>query len=187
MKPIALTVAALAAAALAPTASAVPSVVNVVLKPGDLPGWAPTKPVVRQGPVAFGAAHEKTPAALRRRGFVAGATGELAGPKRGFGLSIVTRYSNDAAAAAEAARLARANVGPDGGLSATPLTVPGVSGATAVVLRGSRNGVDLVGASAVVARGRFVIELFVIGTGGAAPPAKVAVAIRRCWTRAAVG
>ena len=184
MKPFTLAAATLAAATLAPAASAAPSLVDVVLKPGDLAGWATTAPVVRQGPVAFAAAHEKTPALLRRRGFVAGATGQLAGPKHGFGLSIVTRYSTDAAATTEAARLAKANVTADGGLSATPLPVPGVPGVAAVVLRGSRNGIRFVGASAVVARGRLVIEFFVLGPSGAAPPAKAAIAIRREWVRA---
>lgn len=181
---IALTTTALAAA-LPAAAGAVPTVVDPVLRTGDLRGWAPGQPVVRQGPVAFAAAHDTTARALRRRGFVAGATGLLGGPSRGFGLSIVTRWSSEAAAAREGARLTAANVGPDEGLAARPLPVPGVPEAAAVVLTGARGGVRYAGVSAVVVRGRLVIELFVLAPRGAAPAGRVAEAIRRGWARAA--
>jgi hypothetical protein len=167
-------IAATAAAAARP-------VQQLVLQPGDLPGWTVPAHVSPQTPAAFAKDHDKTTKEILKTGFVSGATAFLKGP--GNGLSIAARYRTPEQARHEALRLYRSNLNTDPGIKGTSIPVKGIPGAHAIQMTGKHEGKAVLGYEIVFAHNTDMMELFVIGLATDIDQAAVLKAARTLWQR----
>ncbi len=180
MRILAATVVCIALTNATAAASTRP-VQQLVLQPGDLPGWAVPAHVKPQGPAAFAKDHDKTTKAILDTGFVSGATAFLKGP--GNGLSIAVRYHTREQARREALRLYRANLNTDPGIKGTPIPVRGIPGSHAIRMTGKHEGKAVLGYEIVFAHNTDMMELFIIGLAKDIDQAAVLKAARTLWQR----
>ncbi len=157
-----------------PAAATAPAVLRVV-QGGELAGFTAT-PVRALDLTAIATENDVSTAELRRRGVVRAAKAELSGPPQAFGVSVAEELGTPAQARAEAARLLAANGTPEPGLTATPISVPGVAGAKGARKAGRRDGQDFVAFEIVWVEGAVTHELFVLGRAGDVRQADVVAA-----------
>lgn len=176
------------------TASAPPSVTAAAAAPvpltarvvqgRELTGFVagPAQPL---GLAAVAKENDVTAAELRRRGVERAAKSELAGPPQSFGISAVARLGTPQQAQAEVARLFAANGSSEPGLTAVPITVPGIPGAMGARKSGRHEGQDYVAIEVAWPDGVLAHELFVLARARDLDQAAVLAAAAAVATRSA--